>query len=532
MDVEATRQALTRRAALLPILVSAAVVALAAYPEARVPLNGDAHWILTMAGRVLDGQHLYRDILEINPPLIVWLQLPVVWLARLLALPPPLVYRLGVFALALLASWAAAGFVAASKARRLAGWSLPACLAAVLLVPAGAFGQREQIITALLLPLVALAAARMDGGAPSRRGAIAAGIAAGIGIALKPFFVLLWVLLLAVRSAHARRVRVEPEDAAIIAVGAAYLATVAVAAPAFFEVIRVFGAAYAAFTPAHSVGYLLANAATVWAVAATVAWLVRREPRSGLGKALAASLAGAMLAALLQGKGWTYHYVPAVSFSVLLGFLALASRPSSLPDDPGAGLRRISRALAAFLLLLAWVPLAQRMAGRLGRAEGRPTRSVRQLASAVARERDARTILVLAADMTSALSWISDLGLTERSSFPFLWVPAVAYRTRWNGNPQVALRSRGRMGTAEGSAYDAVVSDLVRHTPDVLVVETRKKNEELTGFPGGFDHLVYYGRDARFAKCFLEFRLSAVLDDYLVFRRGGALGRKDCGDGG
>ena len=42
----------------------------------------DTGFLLYAAGRMLDGAHLYRDIVEINPPLILWLNLPVVWVAR------------------------------------------------------------------------------------------------------------------------------------------------------------------------------------------------------------------------------------------------------------------------------------------------------------------------------------------------------------------------------------------------------------------------------------------------------------------
>jgi hypothetical protein len=517
-----------------PLAVSVVLIALALYAEARVQLNGDAHWILTMAERMLGGQRLYRDIIEINPPLIVWLQLPLVWLARVLAVSPALLYRVAVFAGAILSAWATARILSRAARPALLRWTPPVVLAALLLVPAGAFGQREQIITMLLLPLVALTGLRLDGAEPSRRAAVASGVAAGVAIALKPFFVLAWVLPAAARAARLRRRRLEDEDRAILLVGLAYVAAVLVAAPGFFGVVRTFGRAYAAFTPSHSIGYLLSNAATVWVLAAYVAWWVRRERGAGAGTgtgiSLALALGGAFLAALLQAKGWTYHYVPAVSLSVLLGLLALAG--SGYGKVARTPVQRASRALAAFLLLLAWVPLAERTASRLAPRTGLEAPGVRQLASTVRREQGARTILVLDADMTSALPWIGEAGLTERSSFPFLWVPAVVYRTRWNGNPRVALRRRAEMGRAEGAAFDAVVSDLVQHTPDLLVVETRKRNEELTGYPGGFDHLVYYGRDAGFAACFLEFRLTAVLDDYLIFRRGGAPGRKDCGDDG
>lgn len=515
------------------LAASVIVVALAVTAEIRGPLNGDAHWILTMASRVLGGERLYRDILEINPPLIVWLQVPIVWLAQAVGLAPATVYRGVVLAVCVISTAATVHLLSRSRfAVRHAGlneWMAPALLFVLLLIPAGAFGQREQIITALLLPLVATTGLRLDGMPVARRAAIAVGIAAGIAIALKPFFVVLWVLLAAVRSLQSRRTRLNAEDLAIVGIGAAYVGAVLVATPEFFRVVRVFGPAYAAFTTAKSVGYLLRNAAAVWAGAALVAWAVRREREDAAGLALAISVAGAFVAAMLQGKGWTYHFVPAICFSVLLGLVALASRGSS--STPVA---RASRAVAAFLLLLSWVPLLQRTASRFGPGAGRPEEPVGQLSSVVARERPARSILVLSADMTSALPWIAELGLVNRATFPFLWVPAVVYHTRWNGNPRTMLREPDAMSEAERTAYDAVVSDFVRHTPDLLAVETRYRNEHLTGYPGGFDHLVYYGRDPRFAACFMEYRLVAALQNYLVFRRQGSAGptRRDCADGG
>jgi hypothetical protein len=275
--------------------------------------------------------------------------------------------------------------------------------------------------------------------------------------------------------------------------------------------------------------FLVRNAAAAWAAAALIAWAVRREAGDGVGVALVLALAGAFSAAVLQGKGWTYHFVPAICFSALLGLVALASG-----GPAPTRVRRLNRTLAALLLLLTWVPLVQRAASRFGPDASRPADPVGPLSAVVAREHGARSILVLSADMTSALPWIAELGLVNRSSFPFLWVPAVVYHTRWNQNPRVTLRDHDAMSEAERTAYDAVVSDFVRHTPDLLAVETRFRNERLTGYPGGFDHLVYYGRDSRFAACFMEYRLAAALQDYLLFRRQGPQGamRKDCLDGG
>jgi hypothetical protein len=48
------------------------------------PINHDAGWYLYASGAILDGAKIYRDLIDINPPLIFWLNIPPVWLARLL----------------------------------------------------------------------------------------------------------------------------------------------------------------------------------------------------------------------------------------------------------------------------------------------------------------------------------------------------------------------------------------------------------------------------------------------------------------
>jgi len=48
------------------------------------PINHDSGWYLYAAGAFMDGAKIYRDLIDINPPLIFWLNIPPVWLARLL----------------------------------------------------------------------------------------------------------------------------------------------------------------------------------------------------------------------------------------------------------------------------------------------------------------------------------------------------------------------------------------------------------------------------------------------------------------
>ena len=83
------------------LLASAAIVAFSLGVELRRVIPSDTGFLLYIAGRVLDGARLYVDIIEINPPLIVGLNLPVVLASRALGVPDILVYRLAVAALML-----------------------------------------------------------------------------------------------------------------------------------------------------------------------------------------------------------------------------------------------------------------------------------------------------------------------------------------------------------------------------------------------------------------------------------------------
>src|SRR5260221_14444665 len=78
-----------------------------------VPLNTDVSWLLTIGERVLDGQRLYVDIVEINPPMAVFAYLPGIAVARALGLDP------GNITDGLILTLAAASLLATSRILRL-----------------------------------------------------------------------------------------------------------------------------------------------------------------------------------------------------------------------------------------------------------------------------------------------------------------------------------------------------------------------------------------------------------------------------
>src|SRR3979490_1801108 len=78
-----------------------------------VPVKTDVSWLLTIGERVLDGQRLYVDIVEINPPMAVFAYLPGIAVARALGVDPKNVTD------ALILILAAASLVATARVLRL-----------------------------------------------------------------------------------------------------------------------------------------------------------------------------------------------------------------------------------------------------------------------------------------------------------------------------------------------------------------------------------------------------------------------------
>ena len=66
---DARRMAVTY-GSMLVLLVTAGLMLFAAM---RTPLKDDIAWLLYVARRWMAGRELYVDLVEVNPPLIVWL---------------------------------------------------------------------------------------------------------------------------------------------------------------------------------------------------------------------------------------------------------------------------------------------------------------------------------------------------------------------------------------------------------------------------------------------------------------------------
>jgi len=141
---------------ILVLLVAAAALV----PAALTPLTPEVAGTLSVSRRLLDGAHLYRDVIEYAPPLIFLLGLPIEAIAHVTGWPEwPLVII------------AVIGLCAASLTlvRRLLpfdGLGVTTLVGAVVMMLASAareFGQPEHLVVILLLPFIVWCARQATG---------------------------------------------------------------------------------------------------------------------------------------------------------------------------------------------------------------------------------------------------------------------------------------------------------------------------------------------------------------------------------
>ena len=132
---------------------------------------------------------------------------------------------------------------------------------------------------------------------------------------------------------------------ALAATLAVYAALVAIVTPAYLPLVSALGGDYLAYGRAATPALLWANPSAWLALIGPAAWLAVRPGASErrLGDGLVLATLGYLAGAIVQGKGWNYHYAPAVTTSALLLFVAAAQplRPLVL------GARCVALSLAA-----------------------------------------------------------------------------------------------------------------------------------------------------------------------------------------
>lgn len=491
---------------------------LGAWAVFAFPAHHDTAWLLHVARRVLGGGRLYHDVVEINPPLIIWIAALPAAIGRVTGTWDMLVFR------ALVLVLAAITLLVAHRSLRalLPGGTAAADVLLLPLVyllvtwPGLEFGQREHLAILLVLPYVlggvrTVQAASNDGTRATR---VLAGSAAAIGFALKPHFLLAWIACELVLAGYTRaRSLRRTEHVALLASLALYGAAILLFARDYLALAAMAAPLYGGFARATPLAMLLAPPALTTA-AVLIAWLSLRPRLAGirpLGDVLAAMVAAFAMAVLVQAKGWGYHWIPSVTLALLLAgvmVLALAAQKTAWP-------RLATPAVLALTLLLAALSFGthrqaqaqlERMAGGFYQLPAM-LRLVEQHAGT-------GPIAALTIYMQTSFPLVSYTDVEWGLRFNSMWFLPGLYPPDGSAGAR-PFREIAAMDSTERYFFDAVVEDLVRNRPTLLLVDTRPPAAWLRGF----SYLPYFAQDERLRALLASYRELPPVDRFRVLKR-------------
>lgn len=470
-----------------------------------------------MAGAWLDGATLYRDIVDTNPPLIVFLTAIPVSIARALGLPEPAVFKAFVFAAGGMSAAASLPSIRRMTASDPSRFVLFTLLVFVLFpFVKSDFGQREHLAVMLVMPYVLGTAAWAAGRSPAPHPV--SGIAAGLGFAIKPHLLLAWVAV-EIYAAIARPRSERWLRAGLVAAAATlfgYAAIVFLFVPEYLRVAREVAQVYGGLNSPPALLLRLPDV-QIWIVAALALVVVRlpAAERAVCG-VLFATATGFLVAALLQLKGWSYHLYPFRAFAILFfGAFAVGLSDSypALLDIVRGGRRSVTAAALAAVTI--WSARYVAEARRPLAAE-----MVTPLVE-LARQSHSLGALTMRAIVYPAFPAVNYAGTRWVLRHHSLWfLPGLYEAELMKPEGEPVFRSVERMPSLERQYFEEIVSDLCAQPPALLLVEP-----PIPRAPVGrrsLDLLAYYRQDARFERLFSTYSPIGSVSSFAAYSRGGS----------
>lgn len=159
-------------------------------------ISPDQAVYLEMAQLILQGKVPYLDFFDFNPPLIMYLSVIPVVVSRVFHLPVVFGFNLFVLALHILITLFCGLLIYGNRTVFKPLLFVPVLLSFAAFTPGlvSDLGQREHIFTLLFMPFLMVRGLTYSGKTQSRLVLIVSGLLAGLGLSLKPQFVLIWLL--------------------------------------------------------------------------------------------------------------------------------------------------------------------------------------------------------------------------------------------------------------------------------------------------------------------------------------------------
>lgn len=330
------------------------------YLQKQVLFSPDVSYLLHATNQIFQGGHYATDIFETNPPMILYLYSPIVFLAKIIPAPLNVVVQIYIFFLISISST-----ICLALLKKIFGdaknyyVSLLFCgiWFVLIIFSVVMFAQREHLLLIFMLPYLLCAALRLDNKKINPWLAVFVGLFAGLGFALKPYFLptLFFVECLFVLDKRKIFAWVRIESLLIASVLIGYLVSVLIFQPGYMKVVLPLVSKYYFFVIKQTWVHIISLPYVAFILMVAFLYPLYRtyDKYSRLGTVIYVALLGMILAFIIPKNAWYYHAYPAFSLAFLLMLHCFAGPLYVFISNP------LKKAyVAIIMLMLLYIPLS------------------------------------------------------------------------------------------------------------------------------------------------------------------------------
>jgi hypothetical protein len=473
------------------------------------PLNHDVAANLDLTQRWIGGEALYSRMLTTDPPLIFGLNLLPAFVGKYTALDAILALQLCVLLYGAVVWWLTVHLRRRSEEGAIERHFLNVAPVLVLVGAGYDFGQREHLMVLGALPYLFLATRRVQGPQGPYRYVVA--ILAAVAFAIKPYFLGIPALveLYLIVTLGWRLYMRDPVPWAMAAVWVIYVASIAVLFSDYLYIMLPLIFNYYVGGQTVWQTLLVPRMGTALVLLVPLLWLAFRG-KNVLLKILSLAAMGAVVSALIQRKGWSYHIVPIELFGcVLAGTIA-----SRWLDMRGSEHRKYSQSVAlglSVLFVLFVISSGEAPWREFGYKNADDQTELKTLL--IQSAPDAR-VLVLSPGIWPIYPALNYAHSHQALNAINLWVLQGIYRQCL---PYGRLyRDIGEMDPTERTVYETVAEDFAADPPKVVVID------RISGIPScgrDFNLLEYFKRHPLFASTWSRYAFFAATSRLDLYKR-------------
>lgn len=488
----------------------------------RFPFNHDNGAILEISRRVLDGEVLYKEFPEPNPPLIILFANVVSSVSSMFGFDKMLTWRL----FFLLLSTCVVAFAAYillksdvdfSKARDQGFlWLL---IALIFPYSGYDFSQREHLAAVFLIPFLLLSSARVQEKSIPFISAVAAGILAGIGVSFKPFFLLVFFfiqLYLFDARQNAHRTWIFPESISLFLTAGGFLVWV-VCGTWYLQGIVFLQPFYTAYNlPLY---WICFNFNLFPFYLAVILHTIFEPPahEKSLRQVLFIGAAAFTISFIIQAKGFNYHSLPSRIFSLSLLYLILSSFGDTSPTNKKE-IREAAKYIGSycflapvfFIALVSVSTFIQPWEAELGNETAEFISQIQDLGPG-------KRVHVLTTQCTPIFPAFNYCGLqTTQRNVSMIIAKLYGYQDTFDGPFSYEIGSNSQQ--AAQLFTNMTVEDIASRTPDYIFSDENPIRQGLGA--SRFNFIEFLSRDSRFKDIFEKsYRFFRKTPRYRIFKK-------------